>query len=276
MAVSIEHVDKTVPWTSYVVMFFVVLLRIADEKIAIDVLDAERRKPGRYLRIGEVAFDFLIRGGSETRRAIGRKNIDRAGVEVGRKEKDTVDVDAKHESLINRTASRIVDGNDRLSGVWNRSGPSGNCPVLGGENKAGRYVRPGDEKSRGRTRGRVPDEAGRGRGRRGRRIGLAGSWLASRARYGIVWQRDLHLTRLLRPGTVVKGRATRGIVSDPEGTGARGKRHAPCIPQDRVDGWVHAFDWDVGDEITPHITICLPIFVVGANDRGAGDADRGD
>src|SRR5215471_17559730 len=150
-----------------------VLLCVADKKIAIDVLDAERRKPGRYLRIGEVAFEFLIRGGSETRRAIGRKNIDRAGVEVGREEEDTVDVDAKHETFVNRTASRIVDSNDRLTGVRNRSGPSGNRPVLGGENKAGGDVRPGDEKSRGRTRGRIPDEAGRGRWRRERRIGLA-------------------------------------------------------------------------------------------------------
>ena len=70
MAVCIEHVDKTVAGTGHIVMLFRILLRIAHEEVAIDVLDAEWRVAGRNLWIGEIAFDFLIRGGSETRAAI--------------------------------------------------------------------------------------------------------------------------------------------------------------------------------------------------------------
>src|SRR6202035_2745067 len=69
MAVGVEDIDKAVTRTGYIVMLFCILLGIADEEIAIDVLDAERREAGRNVRIRESVVDdvgrhqaFITRG----------------------------------------------------------------------------------------------------------------------------------------------------------------------------------------------------------------------
>ena len=53
MAVGVEHVDEAVAGTRHVVMLLRILLRVGDEEIAIDVLDAKRRVARRNVRIRE-------------------------------------------------------------------------------------------------------------------------------------------------------------------------------------------------------------------------------
>src|SRR5580704_15734790 len=214
-------------------MLLRVLLRIADKKIAIDILDAERCKAWRDVRIGEAAFDFLTRCWSKASRTIRGKNVNLSRIKVGRKEKYTPWIGPEDEAFVHRAASGIVDGDDCVTGVWNRSRPGGNRSVLCGE-----YERCGDAWRAGagddECGSGVPDEAGRGGGCRRRRICLRRSRLAGRTGHGIIGQRDRNLERYLYPGTVVKGRATRGVIGDPEGARARGERHAPRVPQYRV------------------------------------------
>src|SRR4029077_1309571 len=90
---------------------------------------------------------------------------------------------------------------------------------------------------------------------RRRRICMGGRRLASRTGHGIIGERDRHLERYLHAGTIVKGRTTRGVISYPEGACARGKRHAPGIPQDRIPEVGYAIL--VGDELVDDIGISL-------------------
>jgi hypothetical protein len=66
-------------------MHFRVLLRIADEEVAIDVLDAERRKAGRDVRIFEATgccrLDILAIAGVVG----GLEDVDCSSMEVSRK-----------------------------------------------------------------------------------------------------------------------------------------------------------------------------------------------
>ena len=150
-------------------------------------------------------------------------------------------IDAGHQTFVHGTASGIIDGNDCATGVGNCSRPGGEGSVFGIENKGGGNARSGDEKARGRTRRRVPYDAGRGCWCRRPRVRLAGSGLARRSGHGIIWQRDCHLERYLGTRTVVKGRAARGIISDPEGARGRRKRHTPGISQGRIGIW--GYSW---------------------------------
>src|SRR5262249_578108 len=67
---------------------------------------------------------------------------------------------------------------------------------------------------------------------------------------------------------------TRGVVSDPEGTVARGKRHAPSIPQD----WILEVDYAilVGDELVDDIGIPLDFeaLIISADGGRTGERDR--
>ena len=113
MTVSVENVDKAMAPARHVVMLVRILHCVSDKEIAVDVLDAEGRKPSRNLRIRKVAVD-LSRGRSpEAGRPIGGEYVDRSGAKVRRKEKDAVSVGAENETFVNR-ACRVVDGEDRL------------------------------------------------------------------------------------------------------------------------------------------------------------------
>src|SRR5262249_45778100 len=271
VAVGIEHIDEAIAGTGHIVMHFRVLLCIADEQVAIDVLDAERRKTGRDIRIGEPAFDFLTRCGYKTNGAIRRESIDFAGVKVSGKKKYTPWIGPEDETFVNRAASGIVDGDDCVTGVRNRSRPRRNRSVLGSEDEGSSDGRARDEEGRGR----VPDEARWGRRRRRRRICLGGSRLASRTGHGIIGQRDRHLDRRhFHPGAVVKGRTARGVVGDPEGARVGSKRHAPGIPQDLILEVGYAIL--VGDEFVDDIGISLALeaVIIGADGGRTGDRDR--
>jgi hypothetical protein len=75
MAVGIENVDEAIAGTGDIVMLFRVLLGISDEEIAVDVLDAERGKTCRNIRISEATAYFCRRRGPETARPIGGERI---------------------------------------------------------------------------------------------------------------------------------------------------------------------------------------------------------
>src|SRR5271167_2196014 len=94
MSVGVENIDKAVARPRHVVMLFPVLFRIGDEEIAVDILNAERRKAGRDARILEASI-----GGCrhvKARLAAGRgggKHVNRPAAEVGGEEEDASDVD---------------------------------------------------------------------------------------------------------------------------------------------------------------------------------------
>jgi hypothetical protein len=127
-------------------------------------------------------------------------------------------------------------------------------------------------------RGGVPDEAGRCRVRRRVRI-LWVDRLASGAGDTTSGQRDLDQERrrgLRHSCTIIKRRTPGGVVGDPERARSRRKSHPPGILKNRIG--VRGHVGEIGGQGGDHIAIWpIPRFVViGENDRGGGDADRGD
>src|SRR5215471_4519539 len=114
------------------------------ENIAVDVLDAEWRETGRNAWIGEVTVGgyrdvhtiAVVRSGAE--------HVDGPRAEVRGKEKDTVNIGAKNETLVNR-ARRVIDGEDRLIRRGQTAGPSRNRAVLGIPDERCRHSRIGHE-----------------------------------------------------------------------------------------------------------------------------------
>src|SRR6266446_9559660 len=148
MTVGAEHIDKAVARTGHVIVFFRILLRIGDEEIAIDVLDAEWRIASWNFRVGEVAVDLLRRCGSEAGRAVPSEHVDRPGAEVGSIEEDAVDVRAENEAFVNR-ARRVVDREDCLIRWGEAAGPSRNSSVLSVPYERGRQGRSRNQKAGG-------------------------------------------------------------------------------------------------------------------------------
>src|SRR5262249_8660144 len=113
MAVSVENVDKAIAPARHVVMLSRILHCVSDKKIAVDVLDAEGRKPSRNLRIRKGAIDLSRCRRPEAGRPIGCEHVDRSGPKVRGKEKDAVNVGTENQTFVDR-AWRVVDGEDRL------------------------------------------------------------------------------------------------------------------------------------------------------------------
>src|SRR6266851_1504363 len=276
MTVGVENVDKAIARARHVVVFFLILFCIGYKEIAINVLDAERRETGRNVRIGEVAVDLLSRRRPEAGRPVGGEHVNRSGPKVRSKKKDAVNVGAENKALVNRVR-RVVDGKDCLISRGKTAAPSRNRAVFGVEDECGRQVCPRDEKARRRVGGWVPHEAGGRRGRWVRRI-LRVDMLTGGGNTA-VGQRDLDPERrglrLRHPLAIVKRRAPRGVVGDPEGTGGRRERDAPRILQHRVCIWGYA--GEIRGQIGDYIAIwpIAPIFaVVGASASSSDDADR--
>ena len=149
--------------------------------------------------------------------------------------------------------SHIIGSQERLTSRAEAIRPSRNRSILGAEDEAGRSSRAGHKE----RRSGVPDKAGWRCGRRVRRV--FGIVIFTGGRWnGASWQRDLGLEWIgewLRyPSTVIKRRAPGGVVSDPERTGSRRKRHAPGVLQDRIDvrGCVVG---EIGGQIGDYIAI---------------------
>src|SRR5262249_28775163 len=118
------------------------------------------------VRVRKVAFDLGRCRGPEAGRPIGGEHVDRSGPEVGRKEKDPVNIGAERQTFVDRVR-RVVDGENRLITRGQPARPRGNRSILGGPDECGR----GEGRLRHeKGRGRVPHEAGRRSGRRLRRI----------------------------------------------------------------------------------------------------------
>src|ERR1700730_6370884 len=82
MAVGVEDIDKAVTRTGYIVMLFCILLGIADEQIAIDILNAEWCIAGGDIWIRESVVDDVGRHQAFiTRGAIGGWNVACSAVE---------------------------------------------------------------------------------------------------------------------------------------------------------------------------------------------------
>src|SRR5205823_9871033 len=95
MAISVEHVDKAVAGTGHVIMLVGILLCIADEEIAVDVLDAERGVAGRDRWVLEAAvggYQFIV----------VVEDVDRSTSKVSRKEEDAADVCAENKPFVDR------------------------------------------------------------------------------------------------------------------------------------------------------------------------------
>ena len=102
MAVSIENVDKAMAPARHVVMLCRILQRISDKEIAVDVLDAEGRKPSWNLWIRKITVNLSRCRRPEAGGAIRGEYVDRSGPKVRRKEKDAVNVGAENQTFVDR------------------------------------------------------------------------------------------------------------------------------------------------------------------------------
>src|SRR6516162_2655957 len=264
---SVKHVDKAVARPRDVVMLCCVLLRVGDEQIAVDVLNAERRKAWRNLRIGKSA----IRG------ALGIsviKHVDRTGAEIGRKEEDALGIDSKDETFVNR-AGRVVSRENRLISWGQTTGPSRNSSVLSVPDKGGRQACSRNQEACRGARGRVPDEAsGRCRGGVGRvlRVNMLASGCDCTVR-----QRDLDLQgRCDGAFAVVQCRATGSVVRNPKGARGRSKCNTPRILQYRIG--IECASHNVRGKVGLHVTVAVGRLpgVVGKNWRRDKSHSRND
>src|SRR5262249_17323047 len=167
MPVSVENVDKAIAPARHVVMLSRILHCVSDKEIAVDVLDAEGRKPSRNLWISKIAVNLSRCRRSEAGRPIGGEYVDRSGPKVRRKEKDAVWIGSENQTFVDR-ACRVIDGEDRLISRGQTARPSCNSSILGVPDECGRAGRARHEK----CRGRVPHEAGRSGGGGVRAAGL--------------------------------------------------------------------------------------------------------
>src|SRR5215470_6350997 len=99
MPVGIENIDKAIARARHVVVFFIILLGVGDKEITIDVLDAEWRETGRNVRIGEVTVSGYRDVHTIAAVRSGAEHVDGPGAEVRGKEKDTVNIGAKNQTL---------------------------------------------------------------------------------------------------------------------------------------------------------------------------------
>src|SRR5262249_13419976 len=76
VSVRVEDIDEAVAQAAHIVLLGGVLLGVGHPDLAIDVLDAERRKAARDARVVEVAV-------RDHRRELAVEHIDAAGAEVG-------------------------------------------------------------------------------------------------------------------------------------------------------------------------------------------------
>src|SRR5207302_11481241 len=100
ISIGIVDIDEPVTRTGYVIVLCAVLECIGDEEIAIDILDTERGKTGREIRIGETPTNLCAGRWPKTSRAIAGKNVDLSAAEVGREEEDAMSVGAENEALV--------------------------------------------------------------------------------------------------------------------------------------------------------------------------------
>src|SRR5262249_61256092 len=133
--VVIENIDVPIAGTGNVVVLVGILLGIRHKELTADILNAERGKSGRDVRIGETA-------GECSRGEILIEDVDGAGMEIGRKKEVSVRITAQGEPLVDGT---VVWG--RYRGIVNlKYGdlaihariPGGDRAVLGGENEDAR------------------------------------------------------------------------------------------------------------------------------------------
>src|ERR1700731_2586227 len=99
MAIGIEHVDKAVAGTCYIVMLLRVLLGVGDKQIAVEVFDTEWGEASRDTRI-----DKAPAGGR--RLVVVVEDIDCAGAEIGGVDKVATDVDTKGKAFVNGACGR--------------------------------------------------------------------------------------------------------------------------------------------------------------------------
>src|SRR5215831_4262561 len=100
-------------------MLFRILLCIADEQIAIDILDAKRRIAGRDVGIGESAADYI--GGRQkfvARGTVGGQNVDSSVVKVRSEKKYAFGIGANHKAFID--GGRRSECKDRVVGGQRR------------------------------------------------------------------------------------------------------------------------------------------------------------
>jgi hypothetical protein len=142
VAVCIEYIDESVTVACNIVVLLIVLLRIGDEKVAIDVRDAKRRVAGRDVRVGEAAV--RRRGREQAVRTAARPEyIDPTRAEVRRKQESSFRVHTKDQSLVDGPAGdgwrgRVIDRDHGVGRRIQPTGPGGNRAVLGREDECGR------------------------------------------------------------------------------------------------------------------------------------------
>src|SRR5262252_5351680 len=88
MPVGVEYIDKTVARSGDIGLLCRVLLRIGHEEIAVDILDAERREPGRDSGSRKAAT-------SSHQVIVMVEDIDRSGPKVSREQEHAIDVNAE-------------------------------------------------------------------------------------------------------------------------------------------------------------------------------------
>ena len=145
-----------------------ILHGIRDIEVAVDVVNAVRRKARRRVGIREIAVDIggVARVGYGAVEQHGGEgaviDVDRAGPEIGGEEMAAMHIDAEGQTLIDRAVvgadMRIVDDDGR--GGAERAVPGDDRTVLRVEDEIGGGPVSGDDEAR-RT---VPEDAGRRRG----------------------------------------------------------------------------------------------------------------
>src|SRR6516165_4160858 len=106
MTIGVEHVDKAIACAGHVIVFVgELLLRIRDKEIAVDVLDAERRKTGGDVRIDEAAVgryrDLKAIGAAA---GSGPEHVYSSSVEIGSKKENTLGVGAENKTFVDGAA----------------------------------------------------------------------------------------------------------------------------------------------------------------------------
>src|SRR6516225_5115613 len=138
-------------------MLLVVLQGVGDEQRSINVLNAEWRKTGWDIWVGEAARD--LRSGRSTE-MLAWDYVTLRAAEIGRIEKNAMCVGPDRQTLVDGIG-RVVDGLDGMTGIGEGWCPCRHSAIFGRPDENRRDARTGHKKTRG-----VPYHASRCRIRR--------------------------------------------------------------------------------------------------------------